>query len=300
MEINSKRRMWTGPIPNNGSANLFNGKKLGFIIHPVNDYPRVQAFFESALKRPVKAIIDKGRKQTDDIEKEFNSQKPDIKRQIKKAATILNTAGLIAGLWLMIFPIPFLPVFLACLTLPVLSLIFYTYNRKPISLGEKKPDSLPDIFCGILLPALALSITALRDINVLYSGRAWVGILVLTFIITAAVMYKTRNRKKEKSTAAVLAIFIFIYSYGAVVTTNCVFDYHEPAWFPVKVDEKIYNKGRYVGDYQLVVTVGDERDSVTAYVPEEIYLETKPGGNAWLAIFPGFWGIEWCLIFPPD
>ena len=100
-EILTKRRMWTGQIPNNGTLNLrVRGQQLSFIIHGINGYSHVAQFFQDALGIPVLLNIDRRQeKKRQEIEAEaaffaeYERQSPAKMKRLALTCKILNGAA---------------------------------------------------------------------------------------------------------------------------------------------------------------------------------------------------------------
>ena len=297
VKINSKRRKWTGSIPNNGSVVIMADKKHDFIIHAVNDYPEVQTFFEAVPYCPVTVSVDPKRAQVEKVYAEYKRRNPKIKKRIVKLSKILNTIGWIVGLWLIFFPRPYFLAIAAGIIMTLTALIFYARNEKYVSLDDNWHNPFTSVLTGIMVPAIGLALFVLRDVNIVLSWRVWVPAIVLAAIISVLVLYKTRERKKEKKVAAILLpVIAFLFSIGTVVSTNCVYDYHEPAQYSVRVQDKDYSKSNSSVEYSLIVRNWNETGSLTVRVSKSVYEYINIGSDVWLAVYPGLWGIEWYYV----
>ena len=299
VEVKSKIRYWTGNIPNNGSVNVVAEQKLGFIIHAINNYTQVQDFFESALNCPVIVSIDQKRKLNEDVDAEFENQDKMTKSRIRKISAILNTAGTVVGLWLIFYPRPLRLAVCVGIILPIFGLLFYAFHEKLVSFDEGKYSSVPSVITSIVMPALALTIIGLVGFNIIYNGKLWIAVIFATIIISVMVLLKTRKRKKEKSVIFILPIIVFVYCYGAIITSNCLFDYNEPTFYSVEALEKEHNVGSNTSEYALIIAGWNEKDTVKVSVTERIYNATDIGQNVRIAAFQGLWGIEWFVVQSP-
>ena len=298
VEINSKIRLWTGNIPNNGSVNIITESKTDFIIHEINDYPQIQAFLENALNCPVTVVIDQKRKQIEDADAELEMQDSKTKYGIKKTANLLNILGTASGLWLIFYPRPIKLVVAVCVIIPIVSLAFYVLNSRLVSFDEKnthKPAT--NVLTAIMVPSFALSLVSMIAFDVRYVPKVWVTIIVITIIVSAFLLIKTKEYKRHKSLIIVIPMFIFVYIYGFMITTNCVFGYHSPVQYYAEAVDKEYNDSSESNKYSVVIEDWhDEENTIKVSVSEKEYNSINIGQNVYVYSLKGLWGIEWFLL----
>jgi len=298
VEINSKIRRWTAWFPNDGSVNLLAEENFKFIIHTINSYQQAQAFFEAALDCPVIVSIDPKRKRIEDIDAEFESQDQETKSRIRRISGFLSASGMITGLWLMFYPRPVHLAICVGTALPILGLVFYASNEKMASFDEGQYSSIPSITISIAMPSLALTLVALIGVDIIYNWKVWTTVISATVIVSTMVLLKTRKRNKEKFAIYLLPIFIFAYFYGAIVTTNRFYDYHEPTINYVETLDKKHSEGSNTSEYVLTIAGWNEKDSVKVSVSESTYNATEIGQKVQVDSYPGLWGLEWFILVP--
>ena len=301
IKINTKVRYWTGNIPNNGSLTITAEKDYKFILHGVNDYPQAQDFFAHTVGCPISVSTDPERKKTEDMNAEYERQDPNKKIRIKKFSGILNTAGLLSGIWLWIFPRPIHVAAIIGILIPLLSIILYTFNAQYVSFDEWKNSRRPNIALAVLLPALTLSMLAMTAFNVRYRLPFWLILIAASLMASGLIFIKNKEFKRHRSLMIYIPIFMFVFFYGAGTATNCLFDYHAPKFHATQTLNKAVREGSKTSEYRLVLKGwGEDKNPVEVSVSENAYHAVDVGEDVWVMSSPGLWGLEYYTLQIPQ
>src|SRR5690606_517699 len=82
-------------------------------------------------------------------------------KEAKRAARYINIAGSIIGIWLLVFPRPYIPVSLGAVVVPIVALCAIYAYRGLIRFDQREKSVYPSLLTGLTLPTSALLVRAL-------------------------------------------------------------------------------------------------------------------------------------------
>jgi len=96
--------------------------------------------------------------------------------EARRTAKYINIAGSTVGIWLLVYPTPYVPISLATMIVPLAALCSVYAFRGLIRFDDKKGSAFPSIFLGFLMPCSALTVRALMDWNILEYQRLYINL----------------------------------------------------------------------------------------------------------------------------
>jgi hypothetical protein len=301
--INSRKSLWTGNLPNNGTV-IFaqNNKNEKYIIPPEQSAKKAANFFKMI---PGILVDFTEKKQTSKHEKlgAFNPRvyiKSSEYKRVSKITKYLNTFGWILGLWLMIYPEPYILAVILNIVLPIVGIYFYIRFNKFVEFDEKKQSNNPNVSTIIFMPSLALALRAIMDFNLFYKFQLWLYIIVITLIILVVILLNTEEYKTKKWLPIPIAIFIFSYVFGIIVLSNCLLDQSIPTRYTSYVREKHISRGKSTSYYLTVDPWGPVLTTEDVEVSQHLYENVEKQENLYLYLKKGFLGIEWFIPTEPE
>ena len=211
------------------------------------------------------------------------------------------------GVWFLIFPVPYLFLFIAMLVLPLVGLLLNGIGGRPgiASLVEiskdEDGDNKYDVADFIDFPALILMLRVLIDFefesyySMIIPGMvACIAMTVLVLATHKLIASSTRNH-----TWIYLSFFfnICLYSVAATYGANCVFDTSDPVVYHAEVVDKRISKGRRHTSYYIkVMPWGHHYDTEEITVDYPKYNRVAVGETVEIDLKNGLFGIPWYYI----
>jgi len=315
VEISTKLSMLTGNIPNNGTVSIHVGEqKHNLIVHPINDYEMVEAFFKSVTHAPVTVEIDKHTKALQLEEQalksyaEHSPEKLEKLRVLKRLCRTLNIAGWVYGCWALIVMYPQMPLTIIGLLLPSFAFALYFRNRDIITLSalsQNKQFKHLHLAGALMAPAIGLTVLAL-DYNVFHTVYLWVTVVVTTIVLTVMVLVLSDEHKRNKWLRVYTPIMIACFVYGAIITTNALFDqapHPSPANHQFTQLERMrVSTGEWSDRFNFTLDVIDHEgnmdvqltpDNFRISVRRRTYDVAVESDVVRLCVMPGLWGLPW-------
>src|SRR5690606_16900194 len=126
----------------------------------------------------------------------------------------INIAGSTAGIWLLVYPKPYVPVCLAAMIVPIAALCVVYAFRGLIRFDEKKGSAFPSIFLGLLIPCAALTVRALMDWNILEYPRLWASVSIPTVVFSGLFLMGTRELVYSKLSHIFAGLVLVVIMLG--------------------------------------------------------------------------------------
>lgn len=225
--------------------------------------------------------------------------------RLKKAhltAKILNGLGIIVALWVFFFPRPYQYAIITCVSLPLITLLVIKYWKGLIRLDTEKGSAYPSAPVPIMLPGLILSLRAMLDFSIDDYSKLYVPVVVIAVIFTAVlamIINKEKPNTKAKYFVTILSFLMlaFAYGYGAVVTSNCVFDESSPQKFSTTIVNKKKTESRKFDSYDLYLSPwGIKTEVQKVSIDEDLYNQLQDGDEVSVYIFKGKFEIPWVVV----
>lgn len=231
---------------------------------------------------------------------------PEVREQnLHRARTVarfLNWLGGGIGVWVLLFPVPYLPALFAASIYPIICLVILRYFKGLILLEEKKDKAYPSILFSLWLCLLALPIRAFWDFKILDYQHAWApsliiaaGLVFLFFAITKAI--RLTDAAKYFS-ATFLIILFFGYAFGLVLLGNCIFDETAPQRFQPTITDKRIVSGKSTTRYFTVTPFGPQHDTLEISVNKTFYERADINDRININLKQGLFNIPWYSVHP--
>lgn len=221
-------------------------------------------------------------------------------KEAKRATRYINIAGSTIGLWLLLFPKPYIPLSLGAVFVPIVALCATYAYRGLIRVDQRDNSAYSSLLAGLTLPTSALLVRALMDWNILEYRGAWVTISMTTAVLSGLFLMGTKEFSYTKFqhlfAGLVLTAIMFGYVYGGYVIANCLFDQSAPEEFMVQVVDKKIGSGR-VTTYDVVVApLSPETKPRKLGVTKRQFDKLTKGDSVALHIREGLFGTPWLYV----
>ncbi|HEX3663972.1 MAG TPA: hypothetical protein VHU23_01905 [Rhizomicrobium sp.] len=222
------------------------------------------------------------------------------------SARILDAIGYGIGLWLLLWPEPYKFAVVSAMTAFLAALAIEMLLRQRLGLADpRRGDQRPRIQMLFVMPALALALRALLDINLLDWRPVLVWSLAPAALLAVPLFAGDRDLPKRPLIAAILLVLNYAYSWGAIVEANSIFDTSAPHHFQTTIRAMHANRGKSTS-YHLVLGPWNGRpagDDVR--VPYAAYAGRRPGDTICVTLSDGWLGFRYyaarsCwVVLPP-
>lgn len=215
------------------------------------------------------------------------------------------TIGL--GLWFWIYPEPYVILFTALLSIPIIGLLLNGITGRPsiASLVEISQDGEGndkyDVADFIDFAAWIILLRVILD----YEFESFYSMIIpgtIAFVIVLIILFATHSiidkSTKSKGWIYLSLIFnVFLYSYAATYGANCVYDKSTPTVYDAEVVDKRISKGRKHTTYYVKVTPwGHHYDKEEITVSSSHYDEIQIGQSVKIDLKKGVFNIPWYYI----
>jgi len=315
--ISTKRSLLTGDIQNNGTVSIHAGEqKFDLIIHVVNEYKTVDEFFKNLINVPVSMEIDKHTQALhleEELVKNYAEHSPEKLRTLRRLCRTLNILGWVYAGWTIFIGFPQMPLAIIGLLLPTVAIALYAMNKDIVrffALSRNKEFRAPSLAGALVTPSIGLTLLAL-EYNVFHTARLWIVVIIATIVLVALVLMLTEEHNRKKWLRFVIPMFVAFFAYGAVVTTNVVFDYTphpDPAnhqftqlerkWSSTSDGRTSFNFALNVIEHEDNMTVQLTPDNFRVSVSNRNFVRAYEDNIVRLCVLPGLWGISWvqCVV----
>lgn len=214
------------------------------------------------------------------------------------------TMGL--GIWFFIYPVPYKPLFVVLMVIPILGMVLNGLKGRPsiaslVEITQKDGEDKYDVADFIDFAAIAILVRVLKDFefesfySLILPGT--IGFVLVLIILMATHRLAVHTTKNKFWIYGSLFLNVFLYSYAGTYGINCVFDESAPKVYDVQVIDKRISKGRRHTAYYLKVTPwGHHHDPENVSVSRSQYDETQIGETVKLDLKEGLFDIPWYFI----
>lgn len=256
-----------------------------------NNYPDVD-----------KIIFEEEQKEILESE-EFGSTTVERAVKLKKARRVskaVNTIGAITGLWVLFYPYPYEYVIHLCIFIPIICLITSKLSGDLIHFTTKTGSAYPSIFVAALISSIAVCVRAIFDFTIFEYKNVWSPSILIALAFVGILLTKTKEFKFKtpKEYLSIVGIFIlsFCFSYGAVVTTNCLYDDSVPELFTAQIISKRVSRGKTTTYYFTLSPWGKQTEADEVDVPKELYDLLNEKELVSIYLKKGKFDIPWFVI----
>jgi len=299
VKINGRKSLWTGNIENEGTVVItHDGVNEKFIIHRMQDAGEAADFFRSISGLTVEAL-NIGRTDRQSKTGEYITgavrRSPEYKGMLK-ATKYLNNLGLIFGLWLLVYPKPYMLAAALNALIPIAAIYVYIKFNKYVELDDDKGDGIPNVGKALLFPSLGLALRAMMDFHLIFETKLWASTAVIALLLLVFILRKTSEFKVKRWVPLLLAFFVFTYVFGTVVLTNCLFDRSDSDKYSTYVTDKYISTGKSTSYNLSVKPWGPVEDPEDIDVGSEFYEKVDKGQKIYLYLRKGTWGFGWYTV----
>ncbi len=214
------------------------------------------------------------------------------------------TIGL--GIWFFIYPIPYKPLFVVLMIIPIVGLLLNGMRGRPsiaslVEITHEDGKNKYDVADFIDFAAIAILVRVLKDFefesfySLILPGT--IGFVLVLIVLIATHRLTVHTNKNKFWIYGSLFLNVFLYSYAGTYGINCVFDDSAPKVYDVQVIDKHISKGRRHTTYYLEVTPwGHHHDPENVSVSRSQYDETQIGETLKLDLKEGLFDIPWYFI----
>jgi hypothetical protein len=237
------------------------------------------------------------------VNEDFGFSVKEREEKLKKArliSKILIGAGVVVTVWTIFFPNPYKYAVIACITLPIITLLVIKYWKGLIRVEGAKNSTYPNASFAIIMPGNALLLRVCLDFSIDDYSNIWIPAITIAITLTGIKIILSRHLsfKKGKDLFDIFGfiLFSFIYGYSAVVSTNCTFDKSKPQLFYTAIDHKKINGGKY-RSYDLYLSPwGIKTEIQKVSIDEDLYNQLHEGDEAAVYVFKGKFNVPWLVV----
>ena len=197
----------------------------------------------------------------------------------RRAAWLFNFAGGIAGVWGIVYPMPYVPCLIVLMAFPVAAFVVMAVTRQRWQIGL---DGM------VVLPAMALGMRALFDDYLVDATIAIGVVLALAVVITALVVAIERQLRFRR--IVYILVLSVAWSWGSLVWLNDALDTSEPKLIPVQVRQVTVLTRRTTALDLYVSAWGPYDDGHPVEVTSALLRKTHVGDTVCIHIRPGRFG----------
>jgi len=266
--------------------------------------------FKNLEVQKIEELKEKFKKEEQEILKNnvFGWSIEERESKLKKArltAATLNGLGVVIGLWTFFFSKPYEYAIIACIVLPLITIVAIKFWKGLIRIETEKGSAYPYATVGIIFPATALALRSIIDFSIDDYSNIWIPSILITVVLNTILFVGNKEllfkNGKNYFIAFTFMIFTFAYGYGAVVTTNCTFDKSEPEMFASQVLGKSIGGGRKSTSYDLKLSPwGTKREVEKISVDADLYDNLQIGDEVSIYRFKGRFDIPWIVVDYPN
>ncbi|MEY3368575.1 MAG: hypothetical protein RI973_1730 [Bacteroidota bacterium] len=218
------------------------------------------------------------------------------------AAKVLNWSTCLLAAWTFFRPVPYEPLILACMALPLVAITAFRFSGGLLAIndGEDK-DVVPSVLLTIVVGSLILFIRALLDYNLL----AYDNLLIVAGFISAGllalVIAENRHfpfqQRKDYLAALGLLLVLFAYSCGSLVIVNCFYDRSNPEVADaVVIDKEVSDGGKSTTYYLHLSPFRQRPEAEQVSVPRELYEAVDIQDTVEVHAVAGLLGFPWFIV----
>lgn len=214
----------------------------------------------------------------------------------RKWTRTLTFMAFLAIAWVFFHPDPYAYAVGLSLALPIASLLLLVWSGGVVRFDDTKKGAYPNVAVAFMLPAVAVSLRAILDWNVLQWGGFWTPFAVLGVGMMIALACAAADVRKKTTLLITGAIFCFVYSYGAVLHLNCFYDRSAAQVYRCKLREQHVSRGKTTTYHFTLAPFIDGISERKVDVPAAVYQSYQVGDTVSVEVRAGALGIPWFAV----
>ncbi len=131
------------------------------------------------------------------------NQRSAVYRQAKRRARLLSGIAMVASLWAILYPRPYMTLVLALVALPWIAVVMLRASHGLLRSDEVRNDAHPNVAVALMFPGLALLLRAVIDFNVIQSALVVLLCLTTAGALAFAVISSDAWLRTRKGTVAI-------------------------------------------------------------------------------------------------
>jgi hypothetical protein len=221
------------------------------------------------------------------------SRRTAVYRQAKRRASLLSGIAMVASLWAILYPRPYMTLVLALVALPWIAVVMLRASHGLLRSDELRNDAHPNVAVALMFPGLALLLRAVMDFNIIQSALVVLLCLTLGGALAFAVIWSDAWLRTRKGAVAIFCGLSLAYGYGTAIEANSLLDRSPDAHYSAVVRDKEVIHGKHTS-YQLELGPwGPKSGTNTLDVSSETYGAIQKGDVVRLSLRHGALGVEW-------
>ena len=222
--------------------------------------------------------------------------------RIEKAAQFakaVNAIAVVAGLWALVYPRPYLPVIAALAVLPLVVIFEFVRSRGLYDLEGRRNEARPNLALALILPGPVLALRALRDLHLLH----WQSVIPAAIIVAAVLVFVVARTGEEKRKTAfpillLFAVLFATYAGCVIADADVLLDRSSPSAYRAKVLSASVSHGKSTTYSLQLGPWGPRQSPEDVEVPSSVYDDVAPGDSVCILLYRGTLRIPWFTISP--
>jgi hypothetical protein len=200
-------------------------------------------------------------------------QREDKLKKAKTATQVINWSAGIMIVVFMLFRFKNQYTLIPFLLFPFICLFVYHYFNGLIRMETKKDSPYPSFFIALVIPGIFLFVSSFSNYNIFDYSNKIVPIVIFSILFSAAFLYKNKEFGKVTKylKMTIFTVFIFLYTFGAYISTNCLFDESKPKIYQATILGKRIVKAKSRMFYLILTPWGPKKVVDEYSVSEEMY-----------------------------
>lgn len=219
------------------------------------------------------------------------TREPDAWRALAYA---LDAIGFGIGLWVLMWPAPYNLAILSAMAAFPAALAIKALSHQRLAITDARAgDSRPRLQLLFLMPALALAVRALQDINLLDWQSPLLWSLVLAAALAIPLFVGDSDLPKKRFIAAFLLMLTWAYAWGSIAEANVMFDMSLPRVFQTTIRSMHVIRGKSISYHFLVGPWNGRPAGDDVRVPYASYVRHRPGDPICVTLGSGWLGFRY-------
>lgn len=285
------------------------GKKAIVITNLFENFEEIKSQLRSKVMdldaektKAFEAIVEEEKKKILSNQ-DFGFSVQDRKNKLKRAEIIsklLMVFTAVLGIWVFFYPKPYKYAIIACISLPIISLVVVQLFRGLIKVNDRDNSAYPSAAFGIIFPGLLLFLRVVTDFSICDYSNAWLPAMAITIVFMGMIIMVSREFSFDcfKSICKILGFttLIFAYGYSSLISLNCVFDESKPLIYETRIVDKKINGGKY-RTYDLYLSPwGAKTEIQKVSIDKDFYHQLNYGEEMSIYQFKGKFDIPWLVV----
>lgn len=226
----------------------------------------------------------------------LNSIKINKYLKAKKVTGIWNAIGILAGLWLFLYPVPYIPLIIFCSILPLIGIYLMAYYKEEVTFDQLEDSSRPSVVYLMGIPPMSLGVRGFLDYAIIHDTVFWWYLAIFSIFLYIFILIVTTEYKRHKLVLLELLIIIIPYCYGVISLSNCMLDFSEPKSFSSTIVDKRIATAKSISYYIDVSPWGPYKEQSEITVTKDIYNDLNKNEEVNIQLKKGALGISWFYI----